>query len=226
MSEPSLPRVIVHTAVSADGRTDGFIPDIGRFYRIAVRWREDATLVGSGTLLASAEAACDDAAESPAPEPHPCETRPLLVVADSRGRVKCYSALRNAGYWRDAVALCTSSTPHDHIKYLKSKRVEMVFAGEEQVDLGVALAELRDRFGVATVRVDSGGTLSGSLLRARLVDEVSVLIHPTLVGGLSPRSFFRAPDVTDPSQVIPMQLVHAEPLDDGLVWLRYEVKRN
>lgn len=42
-----LPRIILHNAVSIDGRTDWIDPDLGQFYEIASRWREDATLAGS-----------------------------------------------------------------------------------------------------------------------------------------------------------------------------------
>ncbi len=46
-----------------------------------------------------------------------------------------------------------------------------------------------------TVRVDSGGKLNGELLRLGLVDEISLLVHPYLVGGQSPASMFRAADL-------------------------------
>ncbi len=45
------PRVILHNAVSADGRVDWFPADIGLFYELAATWHEDATLAGSGTIL-------------------------------------------------------------------------------------------------------------------------------------------------------------------------------
>ena len=73
------------------------------------------------------------------------------------------------------------------------------------------------------MHVDSGGILNGVLLRAGLVDEVSILVHPALVGGTSQRSMFRAPDLASPDGVIPLTLVSAEAIGDGLVWLRYKV---
>ncbi len=86
-----------------------------------------------------------------------------------------------------------------------------------------ALEELNERYGVLTVRVDSGGILNGVLLRAGLVTEVSILVHPALVGGTSQRSMFRAPDLASSRGVIPLALVSAETIGDGLVWLRYKV---
>jgi 2,5-diamino-6-(ribosylamino)-4(3H)-pyrimidinone 5'-phosphate reductase len=63
------------------------------------------------------------------------------------------------------------------------------------------------------VRVDSGGALNGALLRAGLVDEVSLLVHPVLAGD-APRWYGSPPPG-------PLAL---EPMDGGAPdWLRYRV---
>ena len=74
------------------------------------------------------------------------------------------------------------------------------------------------------VRVDSGGILNGALLRAGLVDEVSVLIDPTLVGGLTPRSMFRAEDLDSAEGVVQLELMEVERVGTDSVWLRYAVR--
>jgi 2,5-diamino-6-(ribosylamino)-4(3H)-pyrimidinone 5'-phosphate reductase len=106
---------------------------------------------------------------------------------------------------------------------LRARRVDYVVAGEERVDLGAALEALHARYGVRLVRVDSGGILNGALLRAGLVDEVSVLIHPSLVGGTTARSLYIAPDLDSGEGVIPLRLAHVEKMEGDVVWLRYEV---
>jgi 2,5-diamino-6-(ribosylamino)-4(3H)-pyrimidinone 5'-phosphate reductase len=102
------------------------------------------------------------------------------------------------------------------------------------VDLRVALEELNSRFGVKVVRVDAGGTLNGQLLRQGLVNEVSLLIYPSLVGGEKQSNIFRAPDLpaiaatanpqTGPEGVISLKLLHMGRLKGDVIWLRYEVK--
>ena len=102
------------------------------------------------------------------------------------------------------------------------------------VDLCAALEDLNSRFGVKVVRVDTGGTLNGQLLRQGLIAEVSLLIYPSLVGGEKQSSIFRAPDlpaiaatadpVTGPEGVISLKLLHMEKLKGDVMWLRYEVK--
>jgi 2,5-diamino-6-(ribosylamino)-4(3H)-pyrimidinone 5'-phosphate reductase len=91
------------------------------------------------------------------------------------------------------------------------------------VDLKTALEELNSRYEVKTIRVDSGGTLNNVLLRKGLVDEVSVLVHPNLVGGTSSGSIFRATDLTSKEEIINLKLIHLEKMENDLIWLRYEV---
>jgi 2,5-diamino-6-(ribosylamino)-4(3H)-pyrimidinone 5'-phosphate reductase len=225
-----LPRVLLHNAVSLDGRIDWITPDIGRFYELAGRWDEDAALVGADTLLAP-EPGLDDTAPPPepaaaAPPPAPPDpTKPRLVVTDSRGRVRNWPELLNGPYWSRGVALCSERTPAEYFDYLDSVGVDHIIAGENRVDLRAALAELAAKYGIARVRVDSGGRLNGALLRAGLIDEVSLLVHPYLVGGESGQTFFRAPDLTSAGRVINLRLIAAETLEDDLLWLRYELIR-
>ncbi len=223
-----LPRVILHNEVSVDGRIDWFTPDIGQFYELASHWKEDATLAGSDTLLKAypEEQVSEENEEAfEPPKKNPDDPRPLLVVPDSRGRLRNLHLLRREPYWRDVVALCSHSTSRTYLDYLQKRYIDYIIAGDDHVDLRVALEELNARCGVKVVRVDSGGTLNGVLLRAGLVDEVSVLINPSLVGGTTPRSIFRAPDLTSSEGVIQLKLTHVERVKGDIVWLRYEVVR-
>jgi 2,5-diamino-6-(ribosylamino)-4(3H)-pyrimidinone 5'-phosphate reductase len=205
---------------------DWFTPNIGQYYELASQWKEDATLVGSDTLISAPEPIPpegEDAFQSP--EPTPGDTRALLVVPDSRGRIRAWHYWRKLPYWRDVLVLVSRSTPPDYLEYLQTRCVNYLTMGDDHVDLRAALEMLNARYGVKVVRVDSGGILNGVLLRAGLVDEVSVLVSPTLVGGTSPRSIFRAPDLTTDKGVIPLKLIHVEKLDGDTVWLRYEVSK-
>lgn len=222
-----LPRVVIHNVVSVDGRIDWFKPDVGQFYGLASRWKEDATLAGSDTLLnIEEEIPPEDEEAFRPPKKDPDDKRPLLVVPDSKGRVRHWHYLRKQPYWRDMVALCSKATPESYLEYLEKRHIECIITGEDHVDLRDALEELNASFGVKLVRVDSGGTLNGVLLRAGLVNEISVLIDPSLMGGTSPRSFFRAPDLDSSEDVISLKLTHIERLKGGYVWLRYDVIRS
>jgi 2,5-diamino-6-(ribosylamino)-4(3H)-pyrimidinone 5'-phosphate reductase len=47
------PNVILHNALSLDGRITGFPVDLGLYYQVASSWKEDVTLAGCDTLLAA-----------------------------------------------------------------------------------------------------------------------------------------------------------------------------
>lgn len=223
-----LPKVILFNGVSVDGRMDWFAGDVGLYYELAGRWGADAMLSGSETMLAAYAAVDvpeeDESAFEP-PEMDPNDPRQRLVVVDSRGRIRNWHQIRDEPYWRDPVVLCSDATPQEYIDYLEKRHVDTIVVGDDRVDLRAALEALSARYGVKTIRVDSGGVLNGALLRAGLVTEVSVLITPHLVGGTSPRSLFTAPDLTSPDGVIPLRLTQVEEVRDGVVWLRYEVAR-
>lgn len=67
--------------------------------------------------------------------------------------------------------------------------------------------------------------LNGILLREGLADEIHLLIHPELVGGMEHNSIFNAQDITSLEDVIKVKLIHINKLKDNIIWLRYEVTK-
>lgn len=226
----SRPRVTVHLMTSVDGRTDHFAGDEGLYYEIAARIPQDAVLSGSATFVGGArmqgvDLEGEDAlpADCVAPEFSGSPETPLLVLVDSRGQLTRFDWLRAIPYWRGLLVACSASTPAAHLELLDRHRVEYVVVGEDRVDLGALLETLADR-GVADVRVDSGGVLNGALLRAGLVDEISLILAPYAVGGRTPASLFVADDLA--GDVSRLELLAVERLRGDMVWLRYGVPRS
>ena len=203
------PHVVAHVAVSVDGATTGFEPDVGRFYELARTWSEDVTLAGADTVLAQEEAL------AAAPRPGPAADAPLLAVVDGRGRVRQWEALRDCGHWSGVIALRAFATAAP----ANNGPERVLFTGEARVDLAAVLAMLAEREGAEVVRVDSGGALTGALLDAGLVDELSLLVHPCVVGGATDRRWHGPV----PSSATRLESLGTERLDDGLLWLRYRV---
>jgi len=223
-----LPRVSLHNAVSLDSRLlDWGMVDMGLYYGLIGAFNEQATLAGTETLLTGAAhegvAADDESAQRP--EAVPGDTRPLLAVPDSRGRIRIWRWMLTQPYWRAGVALCSSATPREHLDYLERSGVERIVAGKDRVDLKAALGEVRERYGVERIRADSGGTLNGVLLRLGLVDEVSLLVAPVLMGDDASRPFLRAPALASAGGYATLRLTHMERLSGDNLWLRYEVVR-
>lgn len=223
-----LPYVILYNAVSLDGRITGFNVDVELYYELASKWNIDAVLMGSNTVLTGFNVApgeiFEETEEAFKPrKKDPEDSRPLLVVPDSKGQIRIWNELFKMPYLRDIVVLCSKSTPKEYLDFLDKRFIDYIIAGEDQVDLQAALEKLNTEYGVKSVRVDSGGILNGVLLRAGLVDEVHVLFHPELVGGTKPTSIFQAPDLDSLNQNIKVRLIHIEKLKDDIIWLKYRV---
>jgi 2,5-diamino-6-(ribosylamino)-4(3H)-pyrimidinone 5'-phosphate reductase len=152
------------------------------------------------------------------------DTRPLLVIADSRGRVRCWDAIRKWPYMCDVLALCSSSTPHEYLSYLADQRIGTIVAGDNHIDMRAALETLNRQHGVKVLRVDSGGTLNSVLLHAGLVSEISVLIHPFIAGGKADPTMSDPLKAGIPELQVPLRLQSTEVVGDGIVWSRYTVQ--
>ena len=210
------PHVTIHVMMSVDGRLDGLTENLGLYYELAGTIGADAILSSSNTMLAA----------YPDPVDTPQETREryseqLLAVVDSRGRIPNWRRIRSEPWWGDCVVICSTSTATEYVAYLEEVGIPRIVAGRERADLGLALEQLATEHGVKRIRVDSGGTLNGVLLRQGLVDEVSVLVEPRLVGGVSSRSIFIAEDLASDEDALPAVLSEVRSLEGGYVWLRY-----
>jgi 2,5-diamino-6-(ribosylamino)-4(3H)-pyrimidinone 5'-phosphate reductase len=223
-----LPRITLHNAVSLDGRLlEWGMVDIGLYYGLIGAFDEQATLAGADTLIFGAghEGVSADEPDATPVERLPGDCRPLLVVPDSRGRIRIWRWTLGQPYWSAGVALCSSATPQEYLEYVERVGVDRITAGDDHVDLAAALGALHDRYGVERVRADSGGTLNGVLLRLRLVDEVSLLLAPVLLGDDHSRPFFHVSDVLARGAEISLRLTHQELLAGDHLWLRFRVER-
>lgn len=222
------PKVIVYNAISVNGRNTGFDVDMGVYYGLVGTWKEDVTLVGSGTILAASIQDYEETEEDfKPPAIDPADSRPTMAVVDSGGRVRIWSALRSSGYWKDFIALVSKRTPKEYLEYLDKRHVSWIKTGKDKVDLRKALEQLGKR-GFETVRVDAGGVLNSLLVEQGLADEVSVLVHPALAGevrsggasgeeGVTGEPFYK-------SRVpVKLKLLKSKAVENGLVWLRYSI---
>jgi 2,5-diamino-6-(ribosylamino)-4(3H)-pyrimidinone 5'-phosphate reductase len=220
------PRIIIHNAISIDGSTQGFTPDTALFYKLATRWKEDATLAGCDTLLNVPETIPDETEVNLIPfRTKLQDSRPILVVPDSRGRLRSWHYWREQPYWKDCIALCSAITPHEYLEYLSLRNIKYIIAGQDHVDYDSALKTLHSEYGIKVMRVESGGVLNSILLNLDLVDEISLLINPKIIGNNETKSFLRAVDRNFSVEHLNLKLIHMEKLRFDLMWLIYEVLR-
>jgi len=217
-------RVVLHIQTSLDARATGFEIDMGAHYQLAETFEPDGTISGADTFLAAPMP--DEVPEwsFEVAKNFPSCSRSVMAIVDSRGRVRNWSAIKRQPFWKTPVALCSSSTPDEYLQYLKGEGIDVIIAGKDRVDLKKALKELRSRYGLRTLRIDSGGTLSAIMLKEGLIDEISVILSPCLVGNENSAQFID-PSVAGLPKPCQLKLSHVEELENGLVWLKYDVMK-
>lgn len=225
------PWVILYNAVSLDGRITGFNADTELYYELAAKLDVDAVLMGSNTVLTGFGVkpgeTLDESQEAFQPRKNdPEDNRPLLVVPDSKGQIRIWTELLKMPYIRDILVLCSRSTPTEYLDFLDERYIDYLVVGYQKIDLTIALDELNTKFGVKKIRIDSGGILNGILLREGLADEVHLLIHPELVGGMTSNSIFQAPDLNEGDMSIKLYLDSMEKIKDDIIYLKYKVFNN
>ena len=153
--------------------------------------------------------------------------RGWFAVVDSRGRVRwVYKDGEAFGEtWEGwyLLVLVAHGTPPEYLAYLQREDIPYLVAGEERVDLRLALERIRSQLGVTCVLSTAGGKLNGALLRAGLVDEINVEFLPAVIGGFDTPSLFDSPALERDEWPTRLELISAQVQTEGHVWLRYQV---
>ena len=102
--------------------------------------------------------------------------------------------------------------------------VSYVFAGKASIDLKAALTKLNKLFGVRKVRVDGGGVVWGSFLKASLIDEISHIVVPVADGSIGTPTVFDAEQGHTGRKAKSLRLKSIKRFAGGIVWMRYRVR--
>ena len=227
------PYLICHMIASLDGRTSlrRWRPvDASRgalSERLHERLGSDAWLVGrvTGQEYAKLDAYPGHTEETYPRKPWSArrDAAAYGIVLDPRGKI----AWGRAEIGGDPiVAVLTETVSDAHLAGLREDGVSYIFAGECQLDLGRALAIVKEELGIKRLALNGGGVTNGSFLRAGLIDEISLAIFPAVDGAKGASCGFDSHDAEAgaTAPVRAMTLGSSEVLEGGAVWLRYRLE--
>ena len=203
-------------AITVEGRSGQLGRPADRHVFSALRAIGDVVMAGAGTVRAEGYGpARPTEAQRAARRARGQAEVPAIAVVTRSLDLDLTSALFTADDPRPIVLTCRAA-PADRRRAV-AERADVIVAGEDDVDLTAAMAELAGR-GVEVVTCEGGPRLNGDLLAADLVDEWAMSIAPLLVGDTSSRS------ASGPRPAAPRPFVLARLLEgDGLVigrWVR------
>lgn len=218
------PYVILNAAMTLDGKIATATgssnisgeEDLKRVHEI--RKDCDAIMVGIGTVLA----------DDPRLTVHKIDANPddnpVRVVVDSKCRTPVDARITNS----DAKTIISVANEYkddllESKKYetFKNRGVKFFFSGSEHVDL-VALMSFLHEEGIEKLMLEGGATLNFSMIKAGLIDEISICIAPMVVGGVNAKTFFDGEGFDTMDEAVNLELIDSFSLGKDLI-LKYKV---
>lgn len=182
----------------------------------------DGWIIGRVTGAEMSKAAAHPPAEFDAP-PRPFhfakrDAGAFGIIVDPRGKLHFDKPDIGGDH---AVVLMAAGVSDAHLAELKADGVSYVVAERETIDLRATLELLGRELGVKRLLLEGGGGVNGEFLKAGVVDEVVLLIWPSIVGISSERAVFESGEHSL-ADTLSLDLKACE-VRDGVVRLTYGV---
>lgn len=218
------PYVILNAAMTLDGKIATQTgssnisgkKDLERVHEL--RKECDAIMVGIGTVLA----------DDPRLTVHKIDANPddnpIRIVVDSKCRTPMDARITNS----DAKTIIACANEYkDEFKQsekyetFKERGVKFFFSGDERVDLVSLMSYLHEE-GIDKLMLEGGSTLNFSMIRAGLIDRISICVAPMIVGGANAKTFFDGEGFDMMDDAVKLELIDSYTLDKDLI-LTYDV---
>ena len=173
------PKIILSAAISIDGKIatktgDSKLSskkDLIRLHRL--RTQIDAILVGKNTVKQDDPLLTVRYAKG---------KNPIRIVLDSHGTILKESKILKTSNKVKTIIVVTKKITKKNLEKLKEFPVEIIFAGENKVNLKSLVKNLKKRK-IKTILLEGGGTINWEFLKNNLIDEFFITITPHLLGG-------------------------------------------
>ena len=197
------PYVTCHVFAGLNGRIDGaymFDPAANAsraaYAQLQRQFGADAIAYGAVTtkgFVGAAKPRLDGAEDAPEGDyVAPYREKAFYVSIDPAGEIAWESPTYRRSGWDDAhvIEVITDKAPLSYRDYLRERGVSYIVAGARNLDLPCALHALRDLFGIEHVLVCGGGKTDMAFLAAGMLDELSLVLSPTVSGEPGTASVF------------------------------------
>ncbi len=132
-----------------------------------------------------------------------------------------YFAKRSAHFY-----LITSNNNHPAFELQSQYPTMHIFLYDDTVDLLDVFKRFKDEYKIEKVTIQTGGTLNAELLRLGLIDTVSIVIAPCLIGGDRTQSLIGGESLhtqEDLQKVKALKLIKCDVLENSYLHVQYDV---
>lgn len=229
MPKSAKPRVICHMMSSLDGRTIlsrwGNAPDTEEYETTAATYKADAWMCGRVTMEKDFTKGLTPALQ---PVSHPLDRQDFVADYTATSFAIAVDAHGKLGWKAGAIdddhliSILTEQVSDEYLAYLRKQGVSYLFGGKKELDFALVLDKLGRLFPIKTLLLEGGGHLNGSLLKAGLVDELSLLHFPVVDGAATSPTIFEQGE--KPGSAVQLHLISVEQRPHGIIWVKYKVR--
>lgn len=197
--------MICHMVTSIDGKVTGdflFQPEcVGAteiYYRLNRELRADGFICGRVTMEGSFTGGWYPDLSQYAPAQHGvCKKKDFIVddlsgfyaiAFDTHGKLgwksnRIIDQDGDPGYdGAQIVEVLSEAVDERYLGYLESMGIPYIFAGENCIDVELALFKLKSIIGCNTLLLEGGSIINGAFERVGVVDELSLVVAPSVAG--------------------------------------------
>ena len=124
------------------------------------------------------------------------------------------------------IEVLTEKVSDAYLYYLQQRKISYLFAGKSEIHFDSALRQLAKLFPIKIITLEGGGSINGSMLKARLIDEISLLILPIADATAETSTVFELVNQKKKEKFAShLQLKEVKKLKDQVLWLKYKVTK-
>jgi 2,5-diamino-6-(ribosylamino)-4(3H)-pyrimidinone 5'-phosphate reductase len=121
--------------------------------------------------------------------------------------------------------LVTNNKNHSAFQYRNIENLCIIYY-ENKIDFVNLFEQLKNKYGINSMTIQTGGTLNSILLREKLIDKISIVIAPALIGGKETSTLIDGESLQtfdDLIKIKALKLIENRTLNDSYINLKYEI---
>lgn len=136
------------------------------------------------------------------------------------------NGVRYLAQWVGKLYIVTNNPSHPALSMRAThENVEVIFYPQD-VDLADLLTQIKHKYGIERLTIESGGTLNSVFIRQGLIDHVMIVVAPLLVGGRATSSLVDGRSLQTEEELTnlkALRLVRCQALEHSYIRLEYDV---
>lgn len=126
----------------------------------------------------------------------------------------------------DNFFLITTNKNHPAFRLKDDYPTMHILFYEEKIDFVDVFRKFKEEFGIEKITIQTGGTLNAEFLRLGLIDRVSIVVAPCLIGGKDTQSLIGGESLhtqEDLKKIKALKLITCDVLENSYLHVQYEV---